>query len=808
MDTPSTPASHRDLISGFLLVIGLLLALAGGGMYYLHTLNQSVTRIVEVENEKTRLMTEMYLSARERALQLHAILGETDAFARDEMVLRFRELAGTFRRARERLMNMPLSPREREVLRLQGEQSAHGYQAQETVLELALEDRGEAAERLLATVALPVQNVVTQHLRQLLDEQNRGGREAASRAHDQYHLARNLMLANAMIAAGLAGLIAVVVIRRQDRLHTRLRDKEREARTMLLSIPVPIWFKDAESRIVWCNAGLEKIAGLTADALKGRSETVVWGEGAGPAITASDHDALASGNALRQDLLLATPEGMEGHYIITRTPIADGAGGNRGLLCVAQDLTTMERMYDLLAQTNNELQAQKTALDEHAIVSIADTGGVITYVNDKFCAISGYGRDELIGSAHRLINSGLHSRDFFDQMWTAITAGQVWHGEVRNRRKDGGFYWVDSTIVPFLDSEGKPYQYIAIRTDITMRKQMEESLRKLNEELQLRVDERTEALSRAMKQLEADIVERTHSRDLLQEQYQQLESLHCKLQEAQTQLLQSEKLASIGQLAAGVAHEINNPIGYVHSNLGTLETYLENLLELVARYEAAEAALPDEAPERDALAGLRQRMDLPYLREDIPQLMHESKEGITRVRKIVQDLRDFSRLDSSPDWQYADLHQGLDSTLNIVHNEIKYKADVVKEYGDLPEIECLPSQLNQVFMNLMVNAAHAIEGPRGTITLRTGQCDDDHVYIEVADTGKGIPEEIRNRVFDPFFTTKPVGKGTGLGLSLAYGIVQKHHGRFELESEVGRGTTFRIVLPVSQAHDGENKETP
>ncbi len=808
MDTPGKPASHRDLISGFVLIIGLLLALAVGNMFYLHALNQSVTRIVEVDNEKTRLVTEMYLSARERALELYAILGEDDPFARDDRVMRFHELAGTFRRARATLTTLPLSPWERNVLRQQGEQSARGYLAQEEVLELALADRGKAAESLLDTVAMPVQNEVTLRLRQLLDEQNRSGREAARRARDQYHLARNLTLVNALIAAALAGLIAVIVIRRQDRLHARLLEKEREARSMLLSIPMPVWFKDAASRIVWCNTGFEKLAGMSSEQLKGRHETTIWGEEAGSALVESDRKALESGQSLRQDIRLATPVGMEGHYIITRTPIAAATGGERGLLCVAQDLTTMERMYDLLAQTNSELQAQKTALDEHAIVSIADTGGDIRYVNDKFCAISGYSRDELIGSNHRLLNSRLHPRDFFDRMWATLVAGQVWHGEVCNRRKDGRFYWVDSTIVPFLDGEGKPYQYISIRTDITARKQMEESLRQLNEELQQRVDERTEALSRAMKQLEADVAERTRSRDLLQEQYQQLESLHRKLQEAQTQLLQSEKLASIGQLAAGVAHEINNPIGYVHSNLSTLETYLENLLELVSRYEAAEAALPNEAPERDALAGLRQRMDLPYLREDIPQLMRESKEGISRVRKIVQDLKDFSRLDSSLDWQHADLRQGLDSTLNIVQNEIKYRADVVKEYGDIPEIECLPSQLNQVFMNLMVNAAHAIEGPRGTITLRCGRSGDDHVYIEVADTGKGIPEEIRNRVFDPFFTTKPVGKGTGLGLSLAYGIIQKHHGRFELESEVGKGSTFRVILPVSQARDDASKEKP
>jgi signal transduction histidine kinase len=236
----------------------------------------------------------------------------------------------------------------------------------------------------------------------------------------------------------------------------------------------------------------------------------------------------------------------------------------------------------------------------------------------------------------------------------------------------------------------------------------------------------------------------------------------------------------------------------VHSNLGTLQNYLRDLFDLLASYQESEVALP-EGGLRERLAALREQYDLDYLREDVPALMHESQEGITRVKKIVQDLKDFSRTDSVQDFQLADLHQGLDSTLNIVHNEIKYKADVVKEYGDLPQIECLPSQLNQVFMNLFVNAAHAMKDKeRGSIHVRTGRQGDDEVWVEVSDDGCGIAPENLKKIFDPFFTTKPVGKGTGLGLSLSYGIVQKHGGRIEVTSVVGKGTTFRVVLPVAR----------
>lgn len=266
------------------------------------------------------------------------------------------------------------------------------------------------------------------------------------------------------------------------------------------------------------------------------------------------------------------------------------------------------------------------------------------------------------------------------------------------------------------------------------------------------------------------------------------------LSEAQAKLIQSERLASIGQLAAGVAHEINNPIGYIFSNFGSLEKYVQQLFQMLAAYEAAEASLADPAVATQ-IAALRKALDLAFLKEDIPSLMAESREGIERVRKIVQDLKDFSRIDARQEWEWADLHRGIDSTLNIVNNEIKYKADVVKQYAALPEVQCLPSELNQVFLNLLVNAAQAIGAERGTITVRTGVLGAE-VWIEVEDTGSGIAAEDLPRIFDPFFTTKPVGKGTGLGLSLAYGTLKKHNGRIEVHSQKGVGSRFRISLPI------------
>lgn len=264
----------------------------------------------------------------------------------------------------------------------------------------------------------------------------------------------------------------------------------------------------------------------------------------------------------------------------------------------------------------------------------------------------------------------------------------------------------------------------------------------------------------------------------------------------ESQLVQSEKLASLGQLAAGVAHEINNPIGFISSNLGTLDNYFQQLQAMLDGYRQAESSI-ESAECAERLQQLRERIELDFLREDIPLLIKESKDGISRVGQIVKDLKDFSRVDSNLEWQWSNLQQGIESTLNIVANELKYKADVLKDYQVLPDIECLPSQINQVIMNLIVNASQAIGPERGTLTLRTGHAAQS-VWIEVQDTGSGIAPQDLQKIFDPFFTTKPVGQGTGLGLSLSYGIIKKHRGDITVRSEVGVGTTFRVELPIRQ----------
>jgi PAS domain S-box-containing protein len=402
-------------------------------------------------------------------------------------------------------------------------------------------------------------------------------------------------------------------------------------------------------------------------------------------------------------------------------------------------LTQMARREEAVAEAQLLLRAIEQTAD---LVLITDPRGIIEYVNPAFESVTGFGRNEAQGRHTRLLKSGLHDETFYRKMWSTITSGGTFHAQVTDRHKSGELIQLEESISPLRDASGAITHYVCTARDITERQRLDMHLR------------------------------------------------------------QSEKLASLGQLAAGMAHEINNPVSFVHSNIGSLKEYFESLLRVLEHLETHEELIAGTGePGRAWVAevdALKAQTDYAFLKDDIPALLAESLDGIERVRRIVQDLRDFSRAEGCQDWERVDLRAGLDSTLNIAKNEIKHRADVVREYGEMPLVECMPAQLNQVFMNLLVNAAQAMpEGRRGTITVRCGQAGDE-VWVEVADDGAGIPPENLKKIFDPFFTTKPVGKGTGLGLSLSYGIVEKHHGRIEVQSQPGAGTTFRITLPIAQ----------
>jgi signal transduction histidine kinase len=277
-----------------------------------------------------------------------------------------------------------------------------------------------------------------------------------------------------------------------------------------------------------------------------------------------------------------------------------------------------------------------------------------------------------------------------------------------------------------------------------------------------------------------------------------LRAAYNRLKQTEAHLVHSEKMRGLGQLVAGVAHELNNPLSFISGNVEHLRAAVARIGQLLDAY--AGLTLPPETAAR--IAALRQELRIDEVSADLPQLLDDCEEGARRTKRIVAELRAFSRSNERETWQYADLHRGLDSTLALLAHRLKNGVRVHRAYGTIPEVECLPGQLNQVFMNLLANAADAV-GDRGGNVWIASQLDNDaqRVMISIRDDGAGMTPEVRARVFEPFFTTKSVGQGTGLGLSVSYGIIERHRGTLTVDSAPGAGTTFTITLPVRQVAD-------
>lgn len=300
------------------------------------------------------------------------------------------------------------------------------------------------------------------------------------------------------------------------------------------------------------------------------------------------------------------------------------------------------------------------------------------------------------------------------------------------------------------------------------------------------VGEYTHELELARQTLEQRVDERT----------EELTSALQRIQRTQAQLIQSEKMSSLGQMVAGVAHEINNPVNFIHGNLTYIGDYTEQLLSLIALYQQCYPYPDPKIQDRLEL------IDLDFLANDLPKVLSSMKMGTDRIRQIVLSLRNFSRLDEA-DMKQVNIHEGIDNTLLILNNRLKQGIEVVKNYGDLPPVACYPAQLNQVFMNILANAIDALQEVKDkteccslspTITIETQKLDSQQIQVTISDNGPGIPPDIQGKLFDPFFTTKPVGQGTGLGLSICYQIVEKHKGKIEVISQLGQGTKFVLLL--------------
>lgn len=471
-------------------------------------------------------------------------------------------------------------------------------------------------------------------------------------------------------------------------------------------------------------------------------------------------------------------------------PIASGDEQSVSQLIhrMQENMVELETKARLLDEAERRL-GDATMYSAQIIASIADFVIVtnqqlqVTKVNPAIQTALGYQADELSGRPIETVLRGTDGGDVLlgqDELAQLTKVGALWgkSGMLRSRAGEGIPVQTNLSVVK--DGDDRLNGIVIVARDVRETLRLVGDLQQAKATLEDRVRQRTVEIEHALREREKALSEVTRKDD---------------------QLLRQEKMASLGQLAAGVAHEINNPVGFVNSNLQMLQTYLCDLTRYVEQSSALTAQwLGGES--RELLIGRMRELvrwseeaQLTQTVADAKQSVVESIEGLNRVKKIVSALREFSHADQDkPAW--ADLNEGLESTINIVWNELKYKTALHRDYGDLPKVLCYPHQLNQVFMNLLVNAAQAIP-ERGDIWVKTW-AERENVYVDVRDTGTGIPEEQRSKIFDPFFTTKPVGQGTGLGLSIVYGIVERHGGTVRVESRVGEGTTFHLSFPIER----------
>lgn len=453
------------------------------------------------------------------------------------------------------------------------------------------------------------------------------------------------------------------------------------------------------------------------------------------------------------------------------------------------------------------------------LLCVMDFQGQFTQLNpawEKTLAIS---RQQILGKSFLEL---VHPEDRLSAhkaLEKLISQPEIITFENRYRCADGSYRWLFWNATPDRERE----LIYAVVHDITYRVEAEAALKQANEDLESRVQARTAELQQAIaslqntnKQLQDEIIFRKtteealrYSRARLKEQTEELQNALDQLQRTQIQLVQNEKMASLGQLVAGIAHEINNPVSFIYSNIDPLTNYINDLLQLLHLYR-------QEYPQNNPIIeeGIA-AVELDFLIEDIPKLLESMKSGADRIRKIVLSLRNFSRLDEAAKKQ-VDIHEGLESTLLILQSQLK-DIQLIKKFGQLPLVECYSAQINQVFMNILTNAIDALQQkylPGKEMSAQNLLCEHtipqivieteqihESVRISIADNGSGIPENIQNRIFDPFFTTKPVGSGTGLGLSVSYQIVvEKHQGNLFCHSEPGKGTEFVIILPLRLSH--------
>lgn len=567
---------------------------------------------------------------------------------------------------------------------------------------------------------------------------------------------------------GVRGSLSDITERKE--MQEKIIEQKSLVEALLQNATVPLFVLDTHHHVISWNKACEQLTGVNKEKVIGSrkhwqafysherpclADMVLTGCDAGE----SSHYCTSCPNqayeGLQSEGWYQRPDGEKRYIVVNAAPVRNEAGQLIAVIETLQDITARKKAEDELQASEENLARQHRRLAElfaqveyakrewertfdciEDIVIVIDSEGRIIRCNRATIDLTGASYTELLGRPWQTILPGIEedAGEFLEQR--------------RNVYDPSSGKWFNVSSYPF-------------------------SLK--------RQHERTGAIISL------------HDTTQIKSVTEELQKAYQKLSGAQAQMIQAEKMASVGQLAAGVAHEINNPLGFITSNLSALGKYREKLVAFVAAQDQAVMDCKEpRVPEK--LSALRKQLKIDYILDDIDHLVAESLEGAERMKKIVQDLKSFSRADVDES-RLTNIVECLESTINIVWNELKYKATLDRQYGETPLILCNPQHLSQVFMNLLINAAHAIES-QGTITVRSWH-EDNAVYVRVSDTGCGMSEEVRTRIFEPFFSTREVGKGTGLGLSISYELIKKHQGEIMVESEPGKGSSFTVMLPVA-----------